>query len=206
MTDLALDNNKRNIFKDYSCTCVLAILLLWQNRPAVVIGRHQNVWSEVNVDVARKSQVPVVRRKSGGGTVFHDLGNLNISFLSTKKKYDRKPNLALVANVLRKNWQLHVDVTPRDDIILNEKYKVLILLNSIKQHINTLLKLLKLVCKGRNIRCLQVSGTAAKLGVKSAYHHFTLLVDVSKELLHNLLKSDVVSDCRFTSIFMSVQH
>ena len=92
-----------------------------------MIGRHQNVWAEVDVAKSVASRVPVVRRKSGGGCVYHDLGNINISFMTSRKKYSRKPNLELVANVLRDKWDMSVEVTKRDDIILNGKYKVTIL-------------------------------------------------------------------------------
>lgn len=90
----------------------------------MVIGRHQNTWTEVNTAAARAANVPIVRRKSGGGTVYHDLGNLNISFMTSRKKYSRKPNLEMVADILRTTWGLQVDVTDRDDMLLQDKYKV----------------------------------------------------------------------------------
>ena len=100
------------------------ILLLWRNYPCVVIGRHQNVWNEVNVEAAKIRNIAVARRKSGGGSVFHDMGNMNISFMTHRKQYDRKSNLQLVASVLRHAWNLDVTVTDRDDMILDGKYKV----------------------------------------------------------------------------------
>lgn len=56
-------------------------LMLWQNQPAVIVGRHQNTAEEVNQDFARENHIAVVRRMSGGGAVFHDLGNLNFTFV-----------------------------------------------------------------------------------------------------------------------------
>mgnify|MGYP000278210673 CR=1 FL=1 len=50
------------------------ILFLWQNRPTVVIGRFQNPWLETNVKYARENNINIARRISGGGTVYHDLG------------------------------------------------------------------------------------------------------------------------------------
>ena len=57
-------------------------ILLWQNDRAVVIGRHQNAAEEVNIRQAEEQDVRVVRRNTGGGAVYHDLGNLNFSFIT----------------------------------------------------------------------------------------------------------------------------
>ena len=58
------------------------ILLLWQNDPSVIIGRNQNIFEEVNLEYTRKNHLPVIRRISGGGTVYHDLGNINFSIIT----------------------------------------------------------------------------------------------------------------------------
>lgn len=58
--------------------------MLWQNRPAIIIGRHQNTAEEINLDYVRRENIAVVRRISGGGAVYHDLGNLNFSFITKK--------------------------------------------------------------------------------------------------------------------------
>lgn len=55
--------------------------LLWQNGPSVIVGRHQNAWEEVDRAWLAERGVPVVRRNTGGGAVYHDLGNLNFSFM-----------------------------------------------------------------------------------------------------------------------------
>lgn len=57
------------------------VFYLWQNRPAIVVGCYQNICREVNVHALRRRGVPVVRRMTGGGTVYHDLGNVNYSFM-----------------------------------------------------------------------------------------------------------------------------
>ena len=59
-----------------------AKLILWQNEPSVIIGRNQNTLAEINKDVADEMGIHVVRRMSGGGAVFHDLGNLNYTFIT----------------------------------------------------------------------------------------------------------------------------
>lgn len=55
--------------------------MLWQNEPCVVVGKNQNVLNEINEDFVRKNNIKVARRISGGGAVYHDLGNLNFTFI-----------------------------------------------------------------------------------------------------------------------------
>ena len=57
------------------------IILLWQNDKTVVIGRHQNAYVEVDTDFATSNGIKIVKRNSGGGAVYHDLGNMNYSFI-----------------------------------------------------------------------------------------------------------------------------
>ncbi len=60
------------------------IIMLWRNEPAVIIGKNQNAYAEINLDFTEKNGVKVVRRLTGGGAVFHDLGNVNFTFISPK--------------------------------------------------------------------------------------------------------------------------
>ncbi len=55
----------------------------------MVIGRHQNPWTEADVPFLRSSYIDLARRNSGGGTVYHDLGNINCTFFTTRPKYQR---------------------------------------------------------------------------------------------------------------------
>ncbi|HRP01939.1 MAG TPA: lipoate--protein ligase [Candidatus Kapabacteria bacterium] len=57
------------------------IFMLWRNDNAIIVGKHQNTLAEINLDVVRNKNIKVVRRLSGGGAVFHDLGNLNFTFI-----------------------------------------------------------------------------------------------------------------------------
>ncbi|XP_005103224.1 lipoyltransferase 1, mitochondrial [Aplysia californica] len=99
-------------------------LLLWQNKPAVVLGRHQNPWLEANVPQAREENVDVARRASGGGTVYHDMGNLNLSFLTSRDRYNRKKNLQLVVSALSLCGDANLTINERDDILLETFYKI----------------------------------------------------------------------------------
>lgn len=60
--------------------------MLWRSQPTVVVGKHQNALAEINHEFVRAHQIPVARRLSGGGTVFHDLGNLNFTFIRNVEK------------------------------------------------------------------------------------------------------------------------
>lgn len=57
-------------------------VMLWQNKNAVIIGKYQNTLAEINAEYVKSHQIQVVRRLSGGGAVYHDLGNLNFSFIA----------------------------------------------------------------------------------------------------------------------------
>lgn len=62
------------------------IFMLWQNEPSVIIGKHQNVWDEINRNYIQEKHIKVVRRYSGGGAVYHDSGNLNVTLIQNSKE------------------------------------------------------------------------------------------------------------------------
>ncbi|XP_033003466.1 lipoyltransferase 1, mitochondrial [Lacerta agilis] len=101
------------------------ILFLWRNSSTVVIGRHQNPWQECNLRFMRQNGIKLARRKSGGGTVYHDSGNINLTFFTNRKKYKRMENLKLVVGALKTlRPQLDVEATERYDLLLNGIFKI----------------------------------------------------------------------------------
>lgn len=131
------------------------IILLWKNEPCVVVGRHQNVWAEVNISRCIESYCDIARRRSGGGTVYHDLDNINFTFFTNRNKYNQRQNLQLINTVLKDQFQIDCDINCRNDLVL----------------------------KGN----MKISGSAAKLGSKIAYHHFTLLINSDLKKINYVL-------------------
>lgn len=60
------------------------IIILWQNEPSIIIGRNQNTIEEINNKYIKNNNINVVRRLSGGGAVYHDLGNINFTFITNR--------------------------------------------------------------------------------------------------------------------------
>jgi len=95
-----------------------AILFLWQSDNTVVIGRHQNPYKECNLPLMKEENVKLIRRKSGGGAVYHDSGNLNFSFILRKEYYSLDKQFSVILNGLKK-LNLHGQVNGRNDMVID---------------------------------------------------------------------------------------
>ena len=99
------DNQKEGIVTMY----------LWKNQQTVVIGYNQNPYSECNVKLLLDEGGHLMRRGTGGGAVYHDLGNINFSFIADKKLYDVKKQLSVIQNALLFHG-LQTEISGRNDL------------------------------------------------------------------------------------------
>ncbi len=85
------------------------VFLLYRNAPSIIVGRNQNTLAEINLPWVTQHAIPVVRRLTGGGTVFHDLGNLNFSFIMNRSADEESGFAKYTAPVLAALRELGVD-------------------------------------------------------------------------------------------------
>lgn len=88
-------------------------LLFYLNDHAVVFGRNQNPWRECHVSWCRREGITLLRRISGGGTVYHDAGNLNYAFILPREAYDPERYLDIVVAALRQAGLPEVSQSPQ---------------------------------------------------------------------------------------------
>lgn len=98
-------------------------LILWQNEPSVIIGQNQNAEGEINRAFIEENNIHVVRRSTGGGAVYHDLGNINYSFITDNDgdvnalaKRFTEPIVSFL-----KKLGLDASISGRNDIVIGEK-------------------------------------------------------------------------------------
>jgi len=133
------------------------ILLLYINKPAVIIGCNQVVQNEVDLVFCERNNIPVIRRISGGGAVFHDSGNLNYSFILNRDVQKSSLSDEFLLPIIEVLGKINVEVTvgKRKDLWLNGNFKV--------------------------------SGTASHVTKSKELHHGTLLFNTDLKQLESVL-------------------
>ena len=141
------------------------IVMLWRNEPSVILGRNQNAFSEINADFVRREGIHVVRRITGGGAVFHDLGNVNFTFLPPSGSggaLDFARFTAPVCEALRA-LGIEAGLSGRNDLMAGGK-KI-----------------------SGNAQCVRTMDN----GKKRVLHHGTLLYSTDLDRLENALTVDI---------------
>ncbi|RPB02573.1 hypothetical protein L873DRAFT_1802026 [Choiromyces venosus 120613-1] len=151
-------------------------LLIYTNSPSIILGRNQNPWVEVNHPAIPSAFSPplIVRRRSGGGTVFHDLGNVNYSVAMPTSAFCRDKHAEMVVRALRRLGVARAVVNKRHDIVL--------LPDGMEEVGET--RLNREVAGTR-----KVSGSAYKLTTRRSYHHGTMLLESRLEDVRGYLRS-----------------
>ncbi|KZO98089.1 Lipoyltransferase and lipoate-protein ligase [Calocera viscosa TUFC12733] len=147
------------------------LLFLYRNRACVVIGRNQNPWLETAPSHLASLHIPLVRRRSGGGAVFHDPGNTNYSMMLPREHFARRPQAELVASALKAMGATRARVNERNDIYVG-KYKM-----------SPCLSFWPLLGDDH------ISGSAYKIISARAYHHGTMLLSTDTSALSAALRS-----------------
>ena len=145
-------------------------LLIWKNGPCVVMGRFQNPWVECDLEGMKINGVQLARRQSGGGTVYHDFGNLNISFMDWNESYDKDNNNEIMIWTLQAH-NLKAFASGRSDLQLetNEGNK-------------------------------KISGAAFKKKKDRSLHHATMLLSANLDNLNKYLKPKFGQDVQTKAI------
>lgn len=93
------------------------IFYLWQNDNTIVIGRNQNLYKECSLTNTERDHVRIVRRPSGGGAVYHDMGNLNFTFITDDENFDTKRQSSVIVSALQKAG-LKTELSGRNDLLI----------------------------------------------------------------------------------------
>ena len=137
------------------------VLFLWRNAETVVIGQAQNPWKECNTRRMEEDGIRLARRSSGGGAVFHDLGNTCFTFMAGKPEYDKSVSTNIILNAL-KRLGIDASASGRNDLVVQ-------------------------TAEGER----KISGSAYRETADRGFHHGTLLLNADLSRLANYLNPDV---------------
>lgn len=96
------------------------LLFIWQNKNTVVIGRNQNPYKECDIKRLKENDVHLIRRLSGGGAVYHDLGNLNFTFIASDKNYNVENNMKVITDAIAR-YGIYGYFNGRNDLLVQER-------------------------------------------------------------------------------------
>lgn len=195
--DLESTNPYKNLASEYAYYTNLkedeVIFLLWQNSPCVVMGRNQNVYQELDLEYINKEAILPVRRFTGGGAVYHDLGNLNFTFISSMKNKDMDKWMAIVLGALEKS-NIRGKLDGRNDLTVDgKKFSGMAFIEDDEKFMvhGTLMVDLDLSVLEK---CLtpDISKFTGK-GIKSVRSRVLNLKDLDKDLDINTLKENLIA-------------
>ena len=150
-------------------------LFLYINDPCVVIGRNQNPWLEADLRTIKEHNIPIIRRRSGGGTVFHDHGNVNFSVIYPPSEFTRDKYSELVTRALRP-YQPRTRVNERHDIVIDQGERLAPALRPAENDMHQ--------SGYEPLQPRKCSGSAYKLSRTRALHHGTCLIN--SQNLHSI--------------------
>lgn len=137
------------------------VLFLWRNAETVVIGRAQNPWKECNTRRMEEDGIKLARRSSGGGAVFHDLGNTCFTFMAGKPEYDKSVSTRIILNALS-DLGIKASASGRNDLVVE-------------------------TTEGSR----KISGSAYRETKDRGFHHGTLLLNANLSRLADYLNPDI---------------
>jgi lipoate-protein ligase A len=135
------------------------VLMFWQNTSSVVVGKHQNTAAEVNLSFTDNHKIPVIRRISGGGTVYHDLGNINYTLIRKAEKNEFPVDFKAFTQPLiafLKSYGLEARFEGKNNLRIHNK---------------------------------KFSGNAAHVYKNRVMHHGTLLFDTDLNMLEKIIQN-----------------
>lgn len=121
---LYIDNRETNPYRNLALEEYLffqkkeEIFMLWQNEPSIIIGKSQNAMAEIDYTYVTKENIPVVRRLTGGGAVYHDLGNLNFTYIVNREGFGDYVGFTKTLRDFLGTLGLSAEVSGRNDVLV----------------------------------------------------------------------------------------